>query len=183
MYVVVLLVNYFRRSDRWTVYKPNPDWRTVAAYLARELDSSPTPFATFVTVPSTECAYYEPRLIPGDLLAQQEYRRRSSGIPPKPPTADLKKKLRDQIWTHYEEHALRVSGAVVHQLDRPDVAFLKNAVKRSGAPVFYVVRNTMWRGCVDELLSALRSDPQIRPLGRFEAKGLRVFRYELIAGR
>jgi hypothetical protein len=40
VFVVVVLVNYYRKSDRWTVYKPKPDWRSASRYFAAELAAS-----------------------------------------------------------------------------------------------------------------------------------------------
>ena len=34
---IVTLTSYFKKSDEWTVYKQNPDWRATANYLGKEL--------------------------------------------------------------------------------------------------------------------------------------------------
>src|SRR5262249_5606134 len=68
--IVVTLLNiftlkeYFRRGEEWTVYKPNPDWRSAAHYLESEINHSNRPseqLAFFAVVPPLELTYYNSR--------------------------------------------------------------------------------------------------------------------------
>ena len=52
---------YYTRQDVWTVYKPNADWRSAAAYLEAELNAAPTVPAIFTLTPTEELIYYNRR--------------------------------------------------------------------------------------------------------------------------
>ena len=78
--VVVILLNmftlkeYFRRNEEWTVYKPNPDWRSTARYLENEISRSSERPVIFAVIPPLELTYYNPRFkyVWGDALSGED---------------------------------------------------------------------------------------------------------------
>ena len=59
----VVLAAFLSRGDSWTVYKPNPDWRSAAALLGAELDDS-EPLRRLYSdyVSPTGLTYYDARI-------------------------------------------------------------------------------------------------------------------------
>lgn len=61
--VAIFLIAFFTRGDRWTVYKPNPDWRGAAAYLAAALPADGSKVVLYSDYPSpTSLTYYDTRM-------------------------------------------------------------------------------------------------------------------------
>jgi hypothetical protein len=56
----VILGHYYARRDRFTVYKPNPDWRSVITPLIEARGTPPRPLVVFSTEPVLELEYYVP---------------------------------------------------------------------------------------------------------------------------
>ncbi|MBX3461691.1 MAG: glycosyltransferase family 39 protein [Planctomycetes bacterium] len=58
------LVALFRyHEERWTVYKPNPDWRAAAAYLGAEVDGGAAGRPVFTPTPNPRpLSYYDRRI-------------------------------------------------------------------------------------------------------------------------
>jgi len=60
---VACLAGYFAHRDEWTVYKPHPDWRSLAAYLGAEIDAGGAGRPVFSAMPSLRSlAYYDARI-------------------------------------------------------------------------------------------------------------------------
>jgi hypothetical protein len=50
-------------DDRWTVYKPNPDWRAAARYLGAEIEAGAAGRPVFTTMPNPRpLSYYDARI-------------------------------------------------------------------------------------------------------------------------
>jgi hypothetical protein len=58
-----LVALYALHEDHWTVYKPNPDWRSAAAYLSSEIDAGGAGRPVFTPTPNPRSlSYYDPRI-------------------------------------------------------------------------------------------------------------------------
>jgi hypothetical protein len=57
------LVAVHVRSEEWTVYKPRPDWQSLAALAVREVASGRRVVLVFAS-PTNELLYYGPRMFP-----------------------------------------------------------------------------------------------------------------------
>jgi 4-amino-4-deoxy-L-arabinose transferase-like glycosyltransferase len=68
LYLALLVLSiwnlYIAKADRWTVYKPNPDWRSAMQYFSGEIRIEGGVLLVS-TCPNKEIAYYGPRTIPG----------------------------------------------------------------------------------------------------------------------
>jgi len=59
--IAVVLFMFFAQRDKWTVYKPNPDWRSAATLLGEGLDESRELLYSDYVAP-TALTYYDPRM-------------------------------------------------------------------------------------------------------------------------
>ena len=71
---IFTLKEYFRRDEEWTVYKPNPDWRSTARYLENEISRSSEQPVIFAVIPPLELTYYNSRFrsVGGNSLGREE---------------------------------------------------------------------------------------------------------------
>jgi hypothetical protein len=179
VFVVVVLLNYYRRSDHWTVYKPNPDWRSASRYLSAELAASSGFVPVFVGVPTAELTYYEPRFVEERELWLRDYRKREFNTPPPGPFSGLKLTLRQFFWSMYPETRTPSPAGIVYEAGARDPEAIRALVLRSGGRNFYVVRNLFWSPSGDALQRGFERDRRFRMAGQYEARGLRVFKYTL----
>ena len=61
IFYVVVLVQFFNKADKWTVYKPNPDWKAAVQYFVNEQKNATPPLFIFTTFPYDELEYYASR--------------------------------------------------------------------------------------------------------------------------
>ena len=179
VFVAAVLVNYYRKSDRWTVYKPNPDWKSASRYFSAELAASPGFVLVFTGVPSAELTYYDPRFAEERELLLRDYRKRRLNTPPSGPFSGLKLRLRQFFWAMYPEGRMPSPGGIIYDAGSRDPEAVRALVLGSGSRNFYVVRNLFWLGSVDALRAGFQQDRRFRLAGRYEAKGLQVFKYSL----
>ena len=165
--VIIILLNvftlkeYFRRDEEWTVYKPNPDWRSAARYLEGAInassDRSSGPMAIFAVVPPLELTYYNSRfiniwlgLVKGqDVLTGEEAR------------------------AHWEIYSIG-----------PD--YLKNfekfydALSRTGAHAFYLIHNKYWSGEFESVFNNLMKDPRVQYQSIQSFKGIDIHEFKTV---
>ena len=79
--VVALTSFYESRNEKWTVYKPNPDWRSAASYLGSEFIASDGDSMLLVGSPPDVLSYYDSRFCPVNLQRTGET---ISMVPTKP---------------------------------------------------------------------------------------------------
>lgn len=60
--IVAVLASFFWRGDAWTVYKPNPDWRSAAAWVGERVDTKADSVLVSDYVSPTALSYYDPRI-------------------------------------------------------------------------------------------------------------------------
>lgn len=58
----LILTAYFQRGDAWTVYKPNPDWRSAAAWVGARIGEDRSLEMDSDHISPTALSYYDPRL-------------------------------------------------------------------------------------------------------------------------
>jgi len=177
VFVFAVLLNSYRKSDQWTVYKPNPDWRSASRYFSTELAASSGFVPVFVEVPSAELTYYDPRFVEERELWLRDYRKRQFNTPPPGPFSGLKLTLRQFFWSMYPEIPTPSPGGIVYDAGTRDPEAVRALVLRKGGRNFYVVRNLFWRGSEDALQRGFERDRRFRLVGQYEARALRVFKY------
>lgn len=179
VFVVAVLLNYYRKTDQWTVYRPNPDWKSASRYFSAELAASSGFVPVFAGVPSAELTYYDPRFVEERELWLQDYRKRQFNTPPPGPFSGLKLRLRQFFWAMYPEVRRPRPGGIVYDARGRDPEAVRALVLGSLSRDFYIVRNLFWPGPEHALCAGLERDPRFRLAGRYEAKNLRVFKYSL----
>ena len=74
------LVAYYVYDDEWTVYKPNPDWRSTARYFGDELAAGAADRPVFCSTPNALClSYYDERIAHARELLPSEQEQRLLG--------------------------------------------------------------------------------------------------------
>jgi len=158
--VIVALLNaftlkeYFRRGEEWTVYKPNPDWRSAARYLETGINASPEPLTIFAVVPPLELTYYNSRFINiwlgigegQDTFAEEVAR------------------------THWAIYSL--GPAYLKNFER-----FHNALSKTGARAFYLIHNKYWSGDFDRVFKYLKSDPRVEYQTTQSFKGIEIHKF------
>ena len=61
IFYAVVLMQFFNMSERWTVYKPKPDWKATVQYFVNEQKNTGAPLFIFTTFPYDELEYYASR--------------------------------------------------------------------------------------------------------------------------
>jgi len=61
VFYIAALAAFLIKSDKWTVYKQNPDWRSAAKYFSGEIKNSREPLVIFAASSATELVYYDGR--------------------------------------------------------------------------------------------------------------------------
>jgi hypothetical protein len=147
----IALVAYFSKQDEWTVYKPNPDWRSAARYLDASHPTAETPLLIAATR-ATELLYYYGRDISEaqGLDGVESLRAGSSSIGGR---AELR----------YVDREAGLCGMV--------------AARNPGT--FYVIKNDYWLGSVNRHLEDIRSDRRCQLVEARSFKGLEIYRFRL----
>ncbi|MBL8729430.1 MAG: glycosyltransferase family 39 protein [Planctomycetes bacterium] len=176
------LIALFRfQADRWTVYKPNPDWRAAAAYLSREIDRGGAGRPVFTPTPNPRSlAYYDPRI-------QDE-----KNLLPATDPAEIGAKVRRRLGTWLGDYAERV----FRDFADGNAALLRNAAlrvyrtasdpadlrldERMRDDVCYLVRDH-WHPheSVDGTLEALLRNPRVEVLERHPFTGITVHKVRI----
>ncbi|MGE0126714.1 MAG: glycosyltransferase family 39 protein [Blastocatellales bacterium] len=159
--VIVILLNiftlkeYFGRDEEWTVYKPNPDWRSTARYLENGLSSSPEPMAIFAVIQPLELRYYNPRFISRWLGDLEEQNARSE----------------EEARRHWEIYLIR-PGYMKH---------FHEAFAKTGARAFYLIHNKYWSGPFNPVFNNMRKDPKLEYQNVQTFKGIEIHKFMLRA--
>jgi 4-amino-4-deoxy-L-arabinose transferase-like glycosyltransferase len=156
---VFTLKEYFRRDEEWTVYKPNPDWRSAARYLESGInassDGSSGQLAIFAAVPPLELTYYNSRFI--------------------------------NIWLGLVEGQDTLTGEesrAYWEIYSIGPAYLKNfekfheALSRTGARAFYLIHNKYWSGDFDRVFKHLMNDPRVQYQNMKSFKGIEIHEFK-----
>lgn len=151
---IVTLKEYFSRDEEWTVYKPNPDWRSAAPYLESGINSSSEQLPIFVVIEPLELSYYNSRFINVRLgLSGQD--------------------------VFQGEDAQRYWGVYVIGPD-----YMKNfhdALSKTGARAFYLIHNKYWSGHFHAVFKTLMEDRRLQYQTMQSFKGIDIHRFMLRA--
>lgn len=146
---VLTTIMYFTRQDEWTVYKPNPDWRSASKYLEDEVSESSRRPVILTVTPADELRYYgkhfKPKVLRGDLVPEMN--------------SD------DEV--------------SVYRLNRTSTPLIYDAVVRENGYQFYLVRNLYWQGDFDEVYDAVSRDGRYSETSVRSFKGLEIHRFDI----
>jgi hypothetical protein len=166
----VVLVNYYAKSDKRTVFIANPDWRTAAHLLRQQYTSSRHPIVVVSTTPAVELLYYDhdfalidaPRGPTSRVFAADEQN-------PTTLRARLKRRFAPPVDT------TRGKAARVYVLGGPDLSSMNSVLARERASEFFVVVN---RFIIhkDRLRDAIAADSSFVIDSVYEPKGLRLLK-------
>lgn len=163
-----ILLHHFARRDRWTVYKPNPDWRGIIDQLQAERGTPDQPLVLVSTTPLTELVYY----VPGTA----ECSRTSPGEQPGPGATGFRGVLARMFPSSVPMTCGAGGTASVRLYVESDsgTAWVDAVARQEPNARQLVVLNSHWPGYTRALLRQLTATrPSPRPIGR--ARGLDVF--------
>ena len=163
----VVLINYYVKSDQWTVYKPNPDWRTVAGRLTDEQTRSGRPVVVVSTAPALELRYYNAGFGPQQL----------DGLPAAAPSSNrstVREWLKSVFVVPVDPH--RGETGRVYEMYDADVSVVRRVFQREDAAEVFLVQMDHWPGSSDALIAALTADPGFSVEPVLEAKAIRLLR-------
>lgn len=171
------IIALFRfHADRWTVYKPNADWRAATAYLSREIDHGGAGRPVFTPTPNPRpLSYYDARI--------QDVKNL---LPPANPAeigAKVGKRMgrwlgdyAERVFRDFSDHNAALLGAAQMRVYRTaaDPAAMR-LDERMRDDVCYLVRDH-WHPheSVDGTLEALLRHPRIEVLERHPFTGITV---------
>jgi 4-amino-4-deoxy-L-arabinose transferase-like glycosyltransferase len=176
-----LVALYLHHADRWTVYKPNADWRAATAYLSAEIDRGGGGRPVFTPTPNPRpLSYYDPRIQDEKNLA-----------PPADPArigAAVRQRLGAWLGDYAEAvfrdfvagNAARLRGAAMRVFrTAADPAALRLG-DRMRDDVCYLVRDH-WHPhvSVDATLEALLRHPRVEPLEQHSFTGITVHKVRI----
>jgi hypothetical protein len=179
---VTNLVAYFAFAGEWTVYKPHPDWRSVARYLGAEIDAGGAGRPVFTPVPNPRALpYYDPRIQPADNLSPstEQAARLVRAIERRVPGA-IGRFLAERagaLATRFEEHKaqLRAGARVfVHSTGDGSLDSLRLDERRRDG-VLYLLKDR-WHPPNDASADALLRDPGLRVLDRRSFGSITVYK-------
>lgn len=159
----VVLARYYAQPDVRTVYKPNPDWRTIGGVLAVERERAGRPVIVVSMSPALELSYYASL----DLTHYTAPRDARAG-------------------------ARDASRGRVYVLPRPDAALVRDIMARERVNVLFVAHNEYWLGtdppnhvieASRELIRVVEADPSLAVEPAGTGRGIRLFRVGRAASR
>jgi hypothetical protein len=169
----VVLTNYYARTDRFTVYYPNPDWRAGAQWL-RERSAPAGPVIVLSFTEAEELLYYDRG------LGRTDTRALTAGVPPEKRRAGgLRQRLK--VYMSPPLDTLRGKTRRLYRLARPTAALISDALAREQVAEFFVVTNRFIVNN-DRLRDAVASDSTFHIEEVFEPRGLRLLHVRRIAG-
>ncbi len=179
--VIASLATMFRYQDeRWTIYKPNPDWAGATAYLSAEIDSGVVGRPIFTSKPNPRSlCYYDKRI--------QDVRN----LAPAAELGAIGGKVRKRFGAWFGDFAERTFA----EFERQKAELLANAKllvyragdgtpgsldprARAGEGVFYLMRNH-WHPPGDTTVESLVASPQVEILETKAFAGVTVWKARL----
>jgi len=108
LFATASLIAFFRHYDKdWTVYKPNSDWRSAAAYLGAEIQAGGSGRPVFTATPNARpLAYYDVRI--------QDVKNLRAPMAPE----EIGRKVRNRLGDWFGDYAERTFRVVSAHNDR-----------------------------------------------------------------
>lgn len=176
-----LLSFYSNRDNIWTVYKPNPDWRSTASYLTADIGNAGRNSVIMATTPADALYYYDAR-----------FQRWTSGQQdptegPQPATGGgLRNKLQDFARSFRSGESVG-SAPNVGGNERFNVIYLSDLARLpvdqfpgNQAPgTVYVIHNLHWSDDIDALKGRVEQYPGATLLEKHAEEGMVVFKFRV----
>lgn len=153
----IALIEYERKTDEWTVYRPNPDWRACAGYLESEIKNSGEPLQIGATSPASVLIYYGLWFKDYTQLAPNLWFESRSGT-------DTQAKPR----------------LLVCYFENSNIKDAYEILSAKGPRIFYLIEDIYWSENFDNLLKVLTHDPRFSFLESRSFRSLKVFKFRII---
>lgn len=151
---VATLGIHFSRHHEWTVYKPNPDWRSAVRHLDKEAQTNSFQPVVFVVSPSDEMIYYNPKFQYGDSKR------------------DLRLLTTRTIQASQSD---KTSNWLIYKVQPHQVPYIYNNLTQNGMTRFYLIHNKYWSGGFTEVYTELKKDTRFQLNSTQSFKGLDIY--------
>ena len=177
---IVTLTSYFKKSDEWTVYKQNPDWRGAAHYFDDELRDTIKPFFAFTTTPATELTYYDSRFEEisfVDIQASNNtlHKLKQLSLEDNHFVKKFSLDLTNSIQSRREEIA-NARLLIIYSNKNIREKLYGNKVK-----TFYLIHNKYWSGDFRNLFKDVIKDSRFQLVGANSFKGLEILKFRVVS--
>lgn len=176
LFIIATLCVFYSSGARWTVYKPNPDWRAAAQYIDSELRSKDDTMTLFAATGARVLVYYDERVAEmADSDAAMEAKMatlvRYLG-------ADhfVTRTVRQAANRYVDQRKERLRSARV-TIHYPSAEEFNIMLAKRGESSLYLIRNHYWEGRSGELYAACRADPRLCLVHEFAAKGITIYKW------
>ncbi len=181
------LAAYFAHGDEWTIYKPHPDWRSLAAYLGQEIEDGGAGRPVYSAMPNPRCLpYYDERI-------QQEANIAATDTGPEAIAEKLEGSLGETIggwlarpaiaiFEDFERNKAARRAATelwIHDSGDGSIEALR-LDERRGDGILYVVKNH-FHPPDDTSVDALAVHPRLERLEERSFRGLSVYKMRELA--
>ena len=186
IFSIISLTAYFWKSERWTVYKPNPDWRAAAGYFGDELKGTAERSLAFGATPATELTYYDVRI--RELLdaTGADYRLKmlegrvkrllgGKNLLAKTISAGIEREV--QFRNQERAHA----RLLIHYPNIDDTEAVYRALSRQNVKTFYLIHNRYWPGRFKKLLKIVMEDARVQFQSNRSLKGIEIFKFRVVS--
>jgi mannosyltransferase len=148
---VAALTSYFWRSDEWTVYKQNVDWRGASTFLHDRSSEASGRTIVLAFSPADELSYYDPSV---QQVSCAEVGKEAAAVSSQP--------------------SERERLVVVRMGADPCTGF-EDFLMQSGSTDLIAIRNGFWLGSFEDAMPAITGDPRFRVETLTEFKGLTIY--------
>lgn len=170
----VVLLNFYTRTDRFTVYYPNPDWRAAAQWLRQRSLPGRRIVAVSLT-PADELLYYDR----GFGLIDTRKRFAGAALSDDRRPGSMRERLR--LLLSVPVDTLRGRTGRIYLLNGSSVSLIDGILAREQVSEFFVVTNRFLVNR-DRVRDALAADPSFNIEEVFEPKGVRLTRVRRTTG-
>lgn len=178
LFSLTVLAVFCSKGDEWTVYKPNPDWRSATRYIDSRIGDDLESRAVLALTPLRELTYYDAQAVESTSLEAKAHTkmdlvRRWLGDK-NPVVGFLTVQMENEVQRREERNAK--ARLIISYPSGPEE--IRKSFAAVGSRRFYVIYNRYWAWDLGRLLAMLRETGEIRPVGQAVFKGLEVFEYD-----
>ena len=175
---IVALTSYFKKSDEWTVYKQNPDWRATANYLDKELINSIKPLLIFTPTLATELTYYDPRFEEMrfvDIQASNNTLSRLKQFSLEHTYIVKKFSLDLSKYIHNRREEIANARFLVFYSNKN----IYEKLSSNNIKTFYLIHNRYWSGNFKSLLKDVMKDARFQLIDTNSFKGIEIYKFRV----
>ncbi len=171
------LATFYSKGNQWTVYKPNPDWRSTAQYLDSEINKAQNEVLLFAATPAPELTYYDSRIVESDILHDPPHQKLELAKQLLGENNYIFKQLDAGMQKEFQSRRERIENARLWIYYAGTEETVLRTLSTYHTSSFYLVHNIYWSGNFEHLLDQVENDSRAQLLSTYSAKGIEVFKF------